>query len=254
MGILAVETIQKKRAITNYETVIRELLVKVHEETLVRESIRTEETRNMELAALWLSSTHILNNRKRPGKSKYKEELVQDSTCTEVGGGFPTKRRSSENGSGPWSATLQSGPSTSSSSVLGGKFDHAEVPCAKRCPVNVQKETKDDKGWSWGAAKRFPGSKANPGKRQLVVMRRQHEKNKFELMDKEGINRSEHEQNTGPQLEVKKVKGLVLPQPPRLLRKGRGRPPLGTQIRVNNPSEFSWKPPWEFNSTICSPQ
>ena len=49
MGILAVETIQKKRAITNYETVIRELLVKVHEETLVRESIRTEETRNMEL-------------------------------------------------------------------------------------------------------------------------------------------------------------------------------------------------------------
>ena len=48
-----------------------------------------------------------------------------------------------EDGPGPGSATLLSAPPSSNhSSVLGGQvqLDHAEVPCAKRCPVNVPRE------------------------------------------------------------------------------------------------------------------
>ena len=40
-------------------------------------------------------------------------------------------------------------------------------------------------------------------------------------MDKEGLERSKPEQNIAPQFEVKRIKELVLPQPPRILKKAR---------------------------------
>ena len=52
------------------------------------ENMKVDKRSQIDLALLQLSGTHILNERQRSGKSKYKVRLVQGScvTCTEVGG------------------------------------------------------------------------------------------------------------------------------------------------------------------------
>ena len=59
--------------------------------------MKVDKRSQIDLALLQLSGTHILNERQRSGKSKYKVRLVQGScvTCTEVGAGYLSKRRSS---------------------------------------------------------------------------------------------------------------------------------------------------------------
>ena len=111
--------------------------------------------------------------------------------------------RNSEGGNGPGSATLLSEPPISNHSRVpggGAKAAHAEVPCAKSGPVNVPKKTMctlDKSGgvWSWGAVKRIPRS--------------------------QNLERRQPEQNNPPNLGPKNVKKLVLPQPPRIIKKAR---------------------------------
>merc|ERR1712055_1110137 len=109
------------------------------------------------------------------------------------------------------SATLLSEPPISNHSrVLGvlGQPKHAEVPSAECGAVNVPRyrvpdiKTSDkSEVWSWGAVKRTPSSQNFPERKKLVAKRRKPE------------------QNNVPILEVKNVKGLVLPQPPRIIKK-----------------------------------
>ena len=155
-------------------------------------------------------------------------------TSSEVGSSIETpedtaKRtaRNSEGGTGPGSATLLSGPPTSNHSrVLGGQGqpNHAEVPCAECGPVNVSNETKSGEVWSWSAVKWIPGgqnlSTKNPGRKKLVAKRRKPVK-KQHLIEVKGLERRQPEQNNFPNLEVKNIKGLVLPQPPRIIKKAR---------------------------------
>ena len=135
--------------------------------------------------------------------------------------------QNSEGGNGPGSATLLSGPPTSNHSrVLGGQGqpNHAEVPSAECGPVNVPKETKSGEVWSWSAVKWIPGgqnlSTKNPGRKKLVAKRRKPVKKQL-LMEVKGLERRQPEQNNFPNLEVKNIKGLVLPQPPRIIKKAR---------------------------------
>ena len=78
-------------------------------------------------------------------------------------------------------------------------------------------------------------STKNPGRKKLVAKRRKPVK-KQHLMEVKGLERRQPEQNNFPNLEVKNVKGLVLPQPPRIIKKARRQrkpPHLGMTTRTN---------------------
>ena len=85
--------------------------------------------------------------------------------------------QNNEDGPGPGSATLLSAPPSSNhSSVLGGQvqIDHAEVPFAKRCPVNVPKYTKchATRECRKKKASRYEEKTKEKQMRKLVAMRR----------------------------------------------------------------------------------
>ena len=120
--------------------------------------------------------------------------------------------RNSEGGNGQGSAALLSEPPISNHSRVpggGAKAAHAEVPFAKYGPVNVpgyrvpniKTSDKSSEVWGWSAVKRTPSSQNFPERKKLVAKRRKPE------------------QNNVPILGVKNVKGLVLPQPPRIIKK-----------------------------------
>ena len=79
---LAVEIVEKRRAIEVCETVVRELLVEVQKEIVEGEILRAEEERLLDLAALQLCGTHILNKRQRSVNTRYKVQLVKGSCVT----------------------------------------------------------------------------------------------------------------------------------------------------------------------------
>ena len=67
-------------------------------------------------------------------------------------------------------------------------------------------------------------STKNPGRKKLVAKRRKPVK-KQHLMEVKGLERRQPVQNNFPNLEVKNIKGLVLPQP--TARRQRKPPTIG---------------------------
>ena len=62
--------------------VVKELRVEVQKEIVEGEILRAEEERLLDLAALQLCGTHILNKRQRSVNPRYKVQLVKGSCVT----------------------------------------------------------------------------------------------------------------------------------------------------------------------------